>query len=316
MKRNLILSLILLIIIACKPESNPEPTVQFDYWKDYKPFSSQYNTGALPISNEYEPTGEVIDSMRILKEVSGLSESRQNRGYAWAHNDSGNDPYIYLINLQNAEIVLTLGSADFFNRDWEDIECDYNKNGKPIIWLADLGDNKQISKDLRIYRLNDIVYDSSMFHDTIMVSTETIHISYPDTTHDVEAIFTDPMRHDLYLVSKREAKSRLYALPHKESYLADEEVYFCGEFGFNFTTGASTSPDGTKVSIRTYQDLFVWTIQPGSDFRDQLSRPPNKLPYDPQELQGESICLSDKAYYVLGEALFGIPAPLYKYKHF
>ncbi|WP_231876571.1 hypothetical protein, partial [Oleiphilus sp. HI0066] len=60
---------------------------------------------------EWSPSFEkakVLSKVRSSKlaELSGLVASHKNEGLYWAHNDSGNDPSIYLLDPSTGEVKL------------------------------------------------------------------------------------------------------------------------------------------------------------------------------------------------------------------
>ncbi|NJM26815.1 MAG: hypothetical protein HC859_16440 [Bacteroidia bacterium] len=60
----------------------------------------------------------ILDN-REINEASGLAASIRNEGMLWTHNDSGGQPWLFLIDKQ-AHYRATL-KLPVSNRDWEDI---------------------------------------------------------------------------------------------------------------------------------------------------------------------------------------------------
>lgn len=94
---------------------------------------------------------------KVLKECSGLCVTDHG---IWSINDSGNEPYLYLLNEDTTgkESWKTVRyHLPIKNVDWEAVETD-NK----FIYIGDFGNNKGNRKDLCIYRisLEDLIQQS------------------------------------------------------------------------------------------------------------------------------------------------------------
>ena len=108
------------------------------------------------ISFPYKEFSE-IPLPKDLRECSGLCVSEHG---IWSINDSGNEPYLYLLNEDTTgkESWKTMRySLPIKNIDWEAVETD-NK----FIYIGDFGNNKGNRKDLCIYRisLQDLIQQS------------------------------------------------------------------------------------------------------------------------------------------------------------
>lgn len=80
-----------------------------------------------------------------LNEISGLEFL--NDTILVAHNDSGNSPHLYLLNL-SGKIVKKVLISNAKNVDWEDIACD-----NEYLYIGDIGNNSNKRSDLKIYRV-------------------------------------------------------------------------------------------------------------------------------------------------------------------
>lgn len=105
-----------------------------------------------------------------LKEISGLECIGDS--ILLAHNDGGNVPAIYVLNLRG-EIIKECLIYNAKNTDWEDITKDTNGN----IYIADIGNNENKRKKVRILKisLNEILLKDS-------TSAEIFPFSYPEQT--------------------------------------------------------------------------------------------------------------------------------------
>lgn len=102
-----------------------------------------------------------------LSEISGLTFL--NDTTLVAHNDSGNDPVLYFLNLKG-NVIHQVQVTNAKNKDWESIASDGH-----FLYIADIGNNNNNRKDLVIYKVSatDILKKES-------VNAEKIEISYSE----------------------------------------------------------------------------------------------------------------------------------------
>lgn len=212
-------------------------------------FSQKKNAGELPPK---------------LKEISGLVFL--NDTVLVAHNDGGNDPVLYFLNLKGEKIhSVEIENAE--NNDWEDITMD----GKGYLYVGDVGNNNNNRKDLCIYKVStkDILKKEKIKADKIL-------FTYPDQKEfppkdkdlhfDVEAMAF--YKDSLYLFSKCRAepfdgKTHCYTLPVKAgSYIATKKWEYCiGKGGWwkDAITGADIRND--KCYVLTYDRLIIFSFK-------------------------------------------------------
>ncbi|MCE3295552.1 MAG: hypothetical protein K0R65_1266 [Crocinitomicaceae bacterium] len=152
-----------------------------------------------------------------LGEISGLDF--WNDTVLIAHNDSGNEPILYFLDLKGNlfhQVKITNAS----NVDWEDLATD----GKGTIYIADIGNNSNRRQDLTIYIIkeNNILRKSE-------AKAQSIHISYADqkafppenkTDWHFDAEAMGFYRDSLFIFTKSQSKpfdgvSHCYKLPAK-----------------------------------------------------------------------------------------------------
>lgn len=88
------------------------------------------------------------------------------------HNDSGNDPNLFVLDTVSLEITRTVTISNAENVDWEDLAQD-----DEYIYIGDIGNNQGTRTDLGIYRITKQDFDAS---DTVMA--EKINYAYEDQT--------------------------------------------------------------------------------------------------------------------------------------
>ncbi len=114
---------------------------------------------------------KVKTTSRMPKDLIETSGLLAGVGHTvWTHNDSGGETILYQINNQG-EILRKVWVSNAQNVDWEALASDY----KAWVYIADIGNNANRRKDLRIYK---IPHPDSLTTDT--VQAEIIDFYYPN----------------------------------------------------------------------------------------------------------------------------------------
>lgn len=260
-----------------------------------------------------------IDDVR-LNEVSGVVESRRDPRVLFVHNDSGDSPRFFAIDRRGqvrAELVLDTVPLLI---DAEDITIGAGPGGADYIYLGDTGNNFA-SFGVGIPRRKAVIYRipepeiPSGAHGTKLVVSESFPIvfTFPEGACDVEAFFIDPWSGDLYLVGKRpDGHSQILTASAAQLAAGGGELRLLGTLRFglpplagnSMPTSASISRDGTKILIRTYSEVWLFTRSAGESVVSALTRPPRALPA-PRERQGEAIGFvdHDQAFVTVSEGI-------------
>ncbi len=241
-----------------------------------------YGLGQLGDSHDEERTSgstapqrsysepKVIGRLQVpaLTELSGLAASSRNRGLLWAHNDSGDEPFLYCLEPTGAGcgIWRVAGAAAV---DWEDIASAPDEDGDPSLYIADIGDNARSRRRISIYRVEEPRVASASTRHGGTLQTETFALTYPDRPHDAEAIVVHRETRDLYVITKD--YSGTPAVFVARAPLADstelERVTSVRIDGLlTEPTGASLSPDGNRVVFSTYVGGYELVRPEGEPF--------------------------------------------------
>jgi hypothetical protein len=265
------------------------------------------------------PPAAVVEGCRILgspvalpasiRETSGLALSRGDSATLWTHNDSGNDPVLFALDSLGAFIrQVTVTGATVV--DWEDIAAGPCEAGSCLM-IGDIGDNAGQRDSISIY-----VVPEPGPSDSATAPAVVFHTRYPDRPQDAEALFVLPTG-DIYVVTKgRRDSIALYRYPKSEQHpggttrlervraLAPRPSSSGGR-----VTGASASPDGRFVAIRTYEALYIYETaslignQPTTAAVFNLRRL--------NERQGEAVALGDNGDVRLSTEAEGNGYPLF-----
>jgi hypothetical protein len=287
------------------------------------PATTGANAGARPPFGGYQPStvlGTITDPG--ISESSGLAASRRNPGLLWTHNDSGDEPLVYCIDLKGAPCgVWRVTGAEAW--DWEDMAAGPGpRPGEPYLYLGDIGDNLDQRTEIIVYRIPEPAVAAggaavaTRAAPAASAPAEALKLRFPDGPHNAEALAVHPTTGDLYVISKDAQAARVYkaAAPLEASSKATTMTQVgtirlgSGTRGLEQVTGADISPDGRRAALSTYAQGYELEAPAGGPFDDIWSQPPAPVALG-LRLQGESI-----AYRLDGKALLTTseisPSPL------
>ena len=257
---------------------------------------------STPVSSSIKPG--------VVDEASGIADSKLNTGYLWVEEDSGNPSAITLLSNTGVykKSIIIKGAI---NRDWEDMVLGPGpQQNVNYIYLADAGDNSEVNSNYFIYRFPE----PSLATDSVF-TWDKITFKYPDGSHDAEAIMMDNISKDIYIITKRDARSKIYKLPYPQNITGIITATFIAELTFTGATSAATSVDGSEIVIKTYTGIYYWKRQAGQTIEAALAKPSISLAYVVEQ-QGESICFKNdnSGFFTLSERPFLSPVSLNFYK--
>jgi hypothetical protein len=208
-------------------------------------------------------------------EISGMTYSQRHDNVIYLHNDSSGGPQIYAVDARTCETLATLTIDGIEARDIEAIGSGRTAKGRPILWIADIGDNLNSWPEVRLHR----VREPKELRDRTLPA-RTYRFTYPERPLNAEALLADPDSTQVWVVTKQSAKGTLYALPKRMSESGVNMATAVGSTGALVTDGA-VSPDGSRYALRDYVDAELLDgLPPGSD--------PLTV-YLPLQLQGEAM---------------------------
>jgi hypothetical protein len=200
-----------------------------------------------------------------LKEISGWVFA--NDSTLIAHNDGGNDPKIFVLNL-NGSIRHKINVTNAENVDWEDIALD-QKN----IYIGDFGNNNNTRTDLKILKVS-----LKKVLDNQDVEAKFIEFSYPEQKalppklaekyFDCEAmsLYND----SLYLFTKCrsepfDGKCFVYTLPTKPGTYKAQKKYYMVIGKRDWFRDAATGADiqNGKLVLLTYNRIITHSFENG-----------------------------------------------------
>ena len=197
-----------------------------------------------------------------LKESSGLVVLPDGR--IITHNDSGNPAELFLFS--PAGELLSKFQLPFEQVDFESVTLDDKNN---YLYIADIGNNKNTRKDLKIYR-----YFLSDLLNGVLANYSEIHFSYPEQTSfppapsacyfDAEALFFH--ENQLYIITKNrtdpfDGHALVYRLPakpgHHKATLVDTLTFRPGMIPFHWVTGADKNQNKAELAVLLGNSIYL-----------------------------------------------------------
>jgi hypothetical protein len=268
--------IVVLVVIAARPwlESQQAEAALAEFLEKGKAYAAR----------QFELTGKLPP---VLAETSGLAVSRAQPGVYWTHNDSGDGPNLYAIDI-SGRLLATFQVDGAEARDWEDMAagpCVGDLTGAAsaaCLYLADIGDNDGVRSWLTVY----VVAEPSVTPDDPgprNILSRSFRYRYPKGPDDAEALAVLP-NGDIVIVSKgrsgviglfrlrRDAIARAVASGELliAEYAGDTGIRPDARIGRN-ATSADISPDGTTLAVRTYYEVFFFRAVKTADAVDWKS---------------------------------------------
>lgn len=233
--------------------------------------------------------GPVVNALKngVIDEASGLADSYSHPGHVWVHEDSQRPPELYLIN-HNGTIAKKVFIAGVTNRDWEEMAvANGPEAGKKYVYIGETGDNDQVYGDYFVYRFAE----PSSSTDTVF-QVDKIQFKYPDGSHDCEAFFVEAATRDIYLVTKRDAFSKVYRLSYPQSSTAMNTAVFVTDLTYSGVVAAAYEADRKELLVKRYSTIYYHKQSSGQSIADLLRMSFLNIPYQ-QEPQGEAVCFAN-----------------------
>ncbi len=248
---------------------------------------------------------------RRLGESSGVIASRQHPGLLWTMNDSGGDPVLFLTDTAGAALgVYPVRGAS--NVDWEALgrgPC-----GKlTCLVIGDTGDNRERRSSVTLYRMQEPDPGATGQRATSR-SAESLTLQYPDRPHDVEALYVEPDGAVVLITKGRRDGVVSFRVPADawgagrivRPVEVDRLPIAASMMTGRVVTDAAISPDGRRVAVRTYRDVYFFLRMADGHLRADPDRPGCDIAG--REPQGEGIDFQDNDTLVLTSERATFPA--------
>jgi hypothetical protein len=247
-----------------------------------------------------------------ITEGSGLAASWRNPGVLWTHNDGSRD-ILYAITMDGR--LLGKYHLNKSTEDVEDIAVGPGPvDGRSYVYAADIGSNNSDRSKIKIFRAPEpeisINQESARFD---LDGVDSFALKYPDGTFDAEALLVDPIKRELFVVTKEAEGATIFRIGLDQMDPNDSQTMeLVGRIPFVKVSGATVSKDGLFVALRREDQAEAWYRAESEDLAQTLQRPATFIPVvgPPAEPNGEGITFlpDDSGYITFSE---GLNQPLY-----
>jgi len=246
----------------------------------------------------------------FINEASGIAGSKTNPGFLWVEEDSGNPPQLYLLD-HTGETVKRVYIKGAVNTDWEDMALAAGPDPtKKYLYIGEIGDNDAMHANAAFYRFEEPAAGT----DTVRVF-DLIRFTYDDGPRDAEAFLVDDNSKDIYIISKRNTRSRIYKLAYPYSTSSMNTAVYVQSLPYNGVVSAAASNDGRGIVIKTYPALYYYARAAGETIPQTLQKEYSSPGYQ-LEPQGEAVgfATDNSGFYTLSETGNSSSQVLYFYK--
>ncbi len=242
----------------------------------------------------------IVQDPQIL-EASGIAVSRTTQNALWMHNDSGDTPRLFLVDL-NGRTRAIVNVAGVTATDWEDM-CSFEIDGESWLLIGDFGDNgtdrgiRTPACQLLLIREPKLPASDreKEVPETSVEVIRTITFEFPDGPRNCESVAVDTFSRTILMVTKADPlHSALYSLPltltsGKEHMKAQK----LASLGVTYATAMDVSPDGRQlVVVDMFSGAMLTRADPTSESWIDASRRPATVLNLPRRHQGETVCFT------------------------
>lgn len=246
-----------------------------------------------------------------LRESSGIALSRAHLRVLFVINDSGNPPEIFATDSSGRPLgrwKLPLAH----NRDWEALSIGPCPSGS-CFYIGDIGDNAERRTAVVIYRV-PVPGDLQVFQGApaTHLDLDSALVRYPDGAHDAEALWIGDEGDPFIITKGRTGGVWLFRVPANAfgsglvttaASVQALQVKADRHIG-RWITDAARSPDGRRVAVRTYSELYLYPLTPNGGLGT-----PTACNLAGLEPQGEGVAwLDDRRLILASEAPPGVSA--------
>jgi hypothetical protein len=262
-----------------------------------------------------------------LTESSGVASSSVSDEWLFTHEDSGAASEVHAVGTDGR--LLATFRLGVQARDWEDMA-----RAGDTLYLADIGDNRG-ARDLGllVHQVPEPAVDPAREGVvTDLPPTASYRLRYPDLPRDAETLLVHPGTGRAYVVTKGVlGRPEVWAAPlpllpggvpnvlERVAQVDPRRTGTSGGPGIGraanvLVTAGDVSPDGGRVALRTYTDLYEWRV-PDGDVAAAFDEDPVVVPLPPT-VQGEGLAYTRDGTALLtttegaGGEVHRVPSPL------
>ncbi len=180
-----------------------------------------------------------------IKESSSLVVSSAHPGLVYTTNDSGDGPYVYVLDRQGHLV----GTTTLAGVDPTDIEAMSGGSDGSLV-VADIGDNRADRSTVDVYRIPEPTTGDHI------VTPDKVTLTYPDGPRDAESVLYDADSGAVLVVSK-EPVAHVYSTP-RHVFSTSSATLRRVATAPSSATDASWLPANGSVVVRTYLHAVIY----------------------------------------------------------
>jgi hypothetical protein len=262
---------------------------------------------SLPVVGEPVIAGHLENAQ--ISEASGLASSRLYPGLLWTINDGGDDPLLYAIGSDGADLgIFRVAGAKNF--DWEAL-ASFRQGNTAYLLIADVGDNWEQRESATLYVVKEpAITATGLDNGKVAPIAWQINFTYEDGPLDCEAVAVDEDGQRVLLLSKRNQPPVIYELALRPTDPATIVVAhrLTTVSHFNRPTAMDLAPDGLSAVVLTYDSGYLFQRRQNEEWPGAFKRRPQRLRFN-RLVQQEAVCFGfyGKSLFVTSERT---PTPL------
>ncbi len=233
-----------------------------------------------------------------ITESCGVAVSQCQPDVLWTHNDSGDDAFIYAINLKGDHLG-TWRVSGARNLDWEDIAAYKDPAGTCYLYIGDIGNNKLERSEQRVYRVKEPLASAdsaatSKKRPGQTDASEVLAFKYPQTVYDAETLMVQPQNGEIYVLTKRlDGPAIVFKIKPLFDGPAPVTAEQIAEVSLpavpnGFLTGGAISRDSRRIVLCDYSAAYVLDLGTATDFDDIWKQRPVTVDLGDRK-QGEAV---------------------------
>jgi hypothetical protein len=242
--------------------------------------------------------------LKTLREISGIAASRQNSDILWVHND-GSARLVFAVKTTGKLAALVGFPVEI--EDFEDIAIGPGpRAGVDYLYIGDIGDNTAERQKIRVVRFAEPQVSKARGGQIEVEAAEEFGLTYPDGAQNAEALLVDPVSHDLIIVTKEKANTKVFTC--RTSRLKDRDVMpleYLLTLKIDKVSGGDIARDGSQIILRREDKGWLWNRGHNQSIAAALQTLPQEIPVrgHNQGRNGEAVAFSPDghSYYTVSE---------------
>ncbi|OHX64258.1 hypothetical protein NH26_21900 [Flammeovirga pacifica] len=240
------------------------------------------NKNETPLFSDYTIRQEK-PLLSDLEQITGIVKSG-NKGKVWIHENTQNDPYIYLYDIPTGKQIkkVFVRGTSF---SWEDLRSS-NKDGVYSIHIADTGNANKSRNTLQVY-----TFDEDLVEDDF-VAPYIKNYSFPDEPKDIRAMLVNSKSEEYYFFTYSMKNAEIFKISMHQQEGVLKKV---GCFGLKNIKSADLSEDNSSIVFLTDLGVYVYPLSRGKLIEESLKNKKTVFEYPINNtLETKGVCYTNK----------------------